>query len=65
MRPVKRHRTGRMYQPRRSGLRAGFPVLTAGPVESYFKPNAVGAPTLPALSVHLPLTEALALSGPE
>ncbi len=41
--PVKRHLTGRMYQPRRSGLRAGFPVLTSGPVESYFKPNAAGA----------------------
>ena len=32
--PVKLHLTGRVYQPRRSGLRAGFPVLTTGPVES-------------------------------
>ena len=55
--------TAWLYQPFVSGGRAGL-ALTLGGVASYLRLNVEGALTLPALSVQVPLTVALPLSGP-
>jgi hypothetical protein len=52
-----------LYQPFASAARLAAAAV-AGGVASYFS-GRLDAPTLPALSVHEPLTVALALSGPE
>jgi hypothetical protein len=52
-----------LYQPLESAAREGVPA-TEGAVESYWN-AAVAGSTLPALSVHEPLTAALPVSGPE
>jgi hypothetical protein len=61
--PAKLTFSGRLYQPFESGERAGVP-LTEGAVASYLRPN-VRDVVFPALSVHEPVTEAVASSGPE
>ncbi|HKD32760.1 MAG TPA: hypothetical protein VKB73_04725 [Gaiellaceae bacterium] len=60
--PTKLNETGLLYQPFASGCRLGTP-RTAGGVESYENPTAA-LPTFPALSVHVPDTDAFPLSGP-
>src|SRR5262249_5566026 len=62
--PGKDTPTAWLYQPLESGDRAGTAVTPVGGVESYESPNAA-VPTLPALSVQVPLTDALAESGLE
>jgi len=54
--------TGLLYQPFAFGARSGLGANT-GEVESYLS-GKVFEPTLPALSVHVPLGAALPLSGP-
>ncbi|MGZ4332861.1 MAG: hypothetical protein ACXVRJ_01120 [Gaiellaceae bacterium] len=61
--PAKLTFNGRLYQPFESGARAGV-TLTEGGVESYSSPN-VRDVVFPAASVHEPVTEADASSGPE
>lgn len=56
-------RTGALYQPFRSAPRSGE-ADTLGAVPSYFRLAEPAALVLPALSVHVPDTDALALSGP-
>src|SRR5581483_11071827 len=56
--------TGRLYQPFRSGGRSAAAPSTVGGVESYWSANDA-VPVLPALSRHVPVTAAAALSGPE
>ena len=53
-----------LYQPFASGWRAGL-AATEGPLASYLSPNVEATLRLPALSVQVPLTEALPVSGPE
>jgi hypothetical protein len=62
--PVNETPSAWLYQPFESGPRAGTAVNPVGAVASYLSPNEA-VPTLPALSVHLPLTDALAESGLE
>jgi hypothetical protein len=57
--------TERLYQPFESLARSGWPLLTTGFVASYLRPNASAGLTFPALSVHVPGSEAVPLSGPE
>jgi hypothetical protein len=52
-----------LYQPFASGWRDGV-ATTVGPVSSYLN-CSVAVSVLPALSVHVPLAAAVALSGPE
>jgi hypothetical protein len=52
-----------LYQPFESAVRPGVAV-TCGAVESYLSPN-VREVVFPAASVHEPVTEAVASSGPE
>ncbi len=52
-----------LCQPLASGARDGD-ALACGSVASYLSPNE-REPVFPALSVHDPLTDAFALSGPE
>jgi hypothetical protein len=54
--------TGFRYQPFAFGARSGLGAKM-GEVESYLS-GKVFEPTLPALSVHVPLGAALPLSGP-
>lgn len=61
--PVNDTATAWLYQPFASGARAGL-ALTLGGVASYLRLNVEGALTLPALSVHVPLTVVPPLSGP-
>jgi hypothetical protein len=60
--PEKPTETAWLYQPFASGLRPALPAAVGG-VESYLIGNEA-VPTLPALSRHEPVTEALPLSGP-
>jgi len=60
--PEKPTKTAWLYQPFESGLRPALPVAV-GAVESYLM-GTEAVPTLPALSMHDPVTEALPLSGP-
>src|SRR5262245_20292193 len=60
--PAKATATGWLYQPFASGARPGL-AFTLGGVPSYLKPKVVVA-ELPALSVHVPETDAEPLSGP-
>src|SRR6188472_4792494 len=60
--PLQLIETGRLYQPSWSAGRAAE-TATVGGVESYCKPKSSPA-LLPALSVHVPWTEAFAPSGP-
>src|SRR5204862_414691 len=60
--PEKPIETAWLYQPFASGFRPALPAAVGG-VESYLTGKEV-APTLPALSRHEPVTEALPLSGP-
>jgi hypothetical protein len=53
-----------LYQPFESGARLGVAVTT-GPVESYWKLNALFALVFPARSRHVPLRVPVASSGPE
>jgi hypothetical protein len=53
-----------LYQPFESGAREGTAVKPVGAVASYESPSEA-VPTLPALSVQLPPTDALAESGLE
>src|SRR5215203_6434930 len=62
--PAKLTARAWLYQPFESGLRAGVGV-TRGPVSSYWKLNGLGVLVFPARSRHVPLTEAVASSGPE
>src|SRR5437762_5013652 len=62
--PVKETPRAWLYQPFESGTRAGTAIAPVGAVASYWSPNEA-VPTLPALSVHVPLTDALAESGLE
>ena len=62
--PLKPTVSGWLYQPFASGLRDGVAV-TAGPVSSYWKPKLLLALVFPARSRQVPVTEALAESGPE
>src|SRR5436190_1288780 len=62
--PVKEMPSAWLYQPLESGTRAGTAVTPVGAVASYWSPNEA-VPTLPALSVHVPLTDALAEFGLE
>ena len=62
--PTNVYVTARLYQSPASGLRSGARAVTCGAVASYFKPYGNEALPLPALSVHVPLTDAVALSGP-
>jgi hypothetical protein len=62
--PANATATAWLYQPFRSGTRAGLAPVTAGGVASYRRPNDALA-VLPALSVQEPVTVADALSGPE
>src|SRR5947207_10380813 len=61
--PAKATATGWLYHPLESGARPAL-AFTLGPVPSYFSPRPAGAETFPALSVHVPATEAEPLSGP-
>ena len=61
---VKETPSAWLYQPFASGARAGTAATPVGAVESYFSPSDP-APTLPALSVQVPPTDALAESGLE
>jgi hypothetical protein len=56
--------SGRRYQPLPSGALSAL-AETAGAVASYLSVASAGALVFPALSVHVALTEAAALSGPE
>jgi hypothetical protein len=62
--PVKETPNAWLYQPLESGARAGTAVTPVGAVASYWSPSEA-VPTLPALSVQVPLTDALAESGLE
>jgi hypothetical protein len=62
--PVNETPSAWLYQPFESGVRAGTAVTPVGAVASYWSPNEA-VPTLPALSVQLPATDALAESGLE
>src|SRR6478736_4149499 len=62
--PLKETPSGWLYQPFESGTRAGTAVTPVGAVASYSSPNEA-APTLPALSIQLPVTDAVAESGLE
>ena len=62
--PVKETPSAWLYQPLESGTRAGTAVTPVGAVASYWSPNDA-VPTLPALSVQVPPTDALAESGLE
>ena len=62
--PAKLTVSAWLYQPFESGARAGVAVTT-GPVPSYWKLKAPAALVFPARSLHVPETEAFALSGPE
>ena len=62
--PARSKRTGRLNQPAAFGERSGVAPATAGAVSSYLSPYGKGLLTLPALSVHVPASEAAALSGP-
>jgi hypothetical protein len=53
-----------LYQPFASGPRDGVAV-TEGPSSSNWNVDATGPLVFPALSLHVPLTEAPPLSGPE
>src|SRR5436190_1378138 len=61
--PLKDTVSAWLYQPLESALRPGVAV-TDGGVASYLSPKST-EPTLPALSVHVPLTVAAPLSGVE
>ena len=61
--PANATATGLVYQPPLVGGRAADAV-TAGAVASYFSGKVEAALTLPALSRHVPETEALLESGP-
>ena len=61
--PVAPTSTAWLYQPFESGPRAAA-TLADGGVASYLNPNAPGALTLPATSVHVPATETEAPSPP-
>ena len=54
---------GWLYQPPWSGPRVGV-ALTEGSVSSYLNEKLLAAEVFPALSEHVPLTLALAESGP-
>ena len=56
--------TARLYQPLALAARSGSAAVTAGAVASYFSPKGNAPLVLPALSVQVPLTEAVASSGP-
>src|SRR5688572_25760792 len=62
--PVTSNRTGRLNQPAVFGGRSGLAPVTTGPVASYLRPYGNAALRFPAVSVHLPASEAVALSGP-
>src|SRR5881275_2280742 len=62
--PAKEMPSAWLYQPFESGTRAGTAATPVGAVASYWSPNEA-VPTLPALSVHVPLTDALAEFGLE
>src|SRR5215472_16911208 len=62
--PVKATLSAWLYQPFESGARAGTAVTPVGAVASYWSPSEA-EPTLPALSVQVPPTDALAESGLE
>ncbi|MGZ4332862.1 MAG: hypothetical protein ACXVRJ_01125 [Gaiellaceae bacterium] len=62
--PVKETLNVWLYQPFESGARAGTAVTPVGGVKSYLI-GKEAVPTLPALSVQLPLIDALAESGLE
>jgi hypothetical protein len=62
--PVKETPREWLYQPFESGTRAGAAATAVGAAASYWRPNEA-VPTLPALSVQLPATDALAESGLE
>ena len=61
--PAKLTESEALYQPAAFGWRAGV-ALACGAVASYFSGNEPD-PEFPALSLHVPLTAAAALSGPE
>src|SRR5258708_35576251 len=63
--PLKETPNVWLYQPFESGARAGTAVTPAGAVASYLSPNEAAPPTLPALSVQLPVTDAPAVPGLE
>src|SRR5215467_11565754 len=56
--------SGRLYQPFESGLRPRVPVTDVGAVASYLSAKEP-VPVLPALSVHVPPTDAAPSSGLE
>jgi hypothetical protein len=62
--PVKETPSAWLYHPFESGARAGRALTPVGAVASYWSPNEA-IPTLPALSVQVPPTDALAESGLE
>src|SRR5262249_32771937 len=51
-----------LYQPRESGGRDGVPATERGAVASYSSPKPP-KPTFPALSLQVPFTEPVRLSG--
>ena len=53
-----------LYQPLKSAARSGVPAVTEGGVASKRSPNEALA-VFPALSRHVPATDADPLSGPE
>src|SRR5438874_9212627 len=57
--------TGWLYKPSLSGGRTATAFVTPGAVASYLNPKALVPLALPARSLHEPLTEAAAASGPE
>jgi hypothetical protein len=61
--PLKETARGWLYQPFESADRPGVAV-TIGGFESNFSPNVCDV-VFPALSVHEPVTDAAASSGPE
>src|SRR5262249_49861499 len=61
--PENETENGWLYHPFASELRSGA-ALTAGGVASYFSWNEPGALTFPAISRHVPVAVAVALSGP-
>src|SRR5262245_9146974 len=61
--PAKATATGWLYHPFASGGRAAL-AFTLGGVPSYLRAKLPAADTLPALSVHVPATDAAPLSGP-
>jgi hypothetical protein len=62
--PWKATETAWLYQSFESAPRAGAGE-TDGAVASYWRGSVLAAETLPALSVHVPLTVAEPESGPE